>query len=75
MVQFEILRNENKQENARCINVFGDYYYGVFLCYFRFSFLNVAAFAQSTDDDFAPENWKSRWSAYLEEGLSGADDV
>ena len=31
------------------------------LVLFSFLFLNVAAFAQSTDDDFAPENWKSRW--------------
>jgi hypothetical protein len=28
---------------------------------FSFFFLNVAAFAQSTTDDFAPDNWKSRW--------------
>jgi len=26
-----------------------------------FFFLNVAAFAQSGGDDFAPGNWKSRW--------------
>ena len=31
------------------------------LVLFSFFFLNVAAFAQSTADDFAPENWKSRW--------------
>lgn len=28
---------------------------------FSFFFLNIAAFAQSAADDFAPENWKSRW--------------
>ena len=32
------------------------------LVLFSFFFLNVAAFAQSTADDFVPENWKSRWS-------------
>jgi Lung seven transmembrane receptor len=32
------------------------------LVLFSFFFLNVAAFAQSNADDFAPENWKSRWS-------------
>lgn len=26
-----------------------------------FFFLNLVAFAQSTSDEFAPENWKSRW--------------
>lgn len=31
------------------------------LVLFSFLFLNVAAFAQSSEDDFAPENWKSRW--------------
>jgi hypothetical protein len=31
------------------------------LVLFSFFFLNVAAFAQSAADDFAPENWKSRW--------------
>ena len=31
------------------------------LVLFSFFFLNVAAFAQSNADDFAPENWKSRW--------------
>lgn len=28
---------------------------------FSFFFINVAAFARSSTDDFAPENWKSRW--------------
>ena len=31
------------------------------LVLFAMLFLNVVAFAQSTADDFAPENWKSRW--------------
>jgi Lung seven transmembrane receptor len=31
------------------------------LVLFSFFFLNVVAFAQSTAEDFAPENWKSRW--------------
>jgi Lung seven transmembrane receptor len=31
------------------------------LVLFSFFALNVFAFAQSAADDFAPENWKSRW--------------
>lgn len=31
------------------------------LVLFSFFFLNIVAFAQSTAEDFAPENWKSRW--------------
>ena len=34
------------------------------LVLFSFMALNVFAFAQSAADDFAPENWKSRWSYF-----------
>lgn len=34
------------------------------LILFSFFFLNVVAFAQSTAENFAPENWKSRWWAH-----------
>jgi hypothetical protein len=34
------------------------------LVLFSFFFLNVAAFAQSSADNFAPENWKSRWYSF-----------
>ena len=31
------------------------------LVLFAMFFLNVASFAQSAAEDFAPQNWKSRW--------------